>query len=185
MSVPWLVDFPQAREAPRHVREGLRRLDETAEVVYLGPRHWLVGRVRPNAHVRRIAERMLDDVRTTLSVRAEAAPSRRARVALALLGLQGFRPVAEYRVADLDGRVVREFQESQWRMHHTTDADVERGWDADAEATRAANHRELASLERAREAHRTAFTSNFGAAVASVRSQATPVRSGFQRVATI
>lgn len=176
-----LVDFPQARECPSDVRRALRALDPTAEVVYLGPRQWVVGRVRPNREVRRIAERMLDDATRVLSTKAREASSRRRRVALAVLGLQGFRPVAEYALDDLDGRVVKEFAESQWRMHHTSDAELQHELDAESEQRRAAAHRELTSTERAREAHRTAFTSNFGYGVSSV-AKPTPTRSGFTRV---
>lgn len=163
-----LVDFPQSRECPPDIRRGLRALDPTAEVVYLGPRHWIVGRVRPNQHVRKIAEGMLDDVTRVLSVRAQNTESRRKRVALACLALQGFRPVQEYRLNDLDGRVVKEFQESQWRMLHTSDNQLEREWDAEQEAIRERNRRELGDQYRAADAYKTAFTSNFGYGVSSV-----------------
>ena len=180
-----LVDFPQARECPVDVRRALRALDPTSELVYLGPRHWMVGRVRPNQHVRKIAEQMLDDAGNVLSVRARNAPSRRLRIALAMLGLQGFRPVAEYHTTDVDGRVVKDFAESQWRMLHTSDNDVQRGWDAEADAVRSANRKELGSVERGREAHRVAFSSNFGVAVPSRRSLTQPTRSGFQTIKTL
>lgn len=168
MRPKWLVEFPQARIAPSAIRQALRALDETAEVVYLGPRHWMVGRVRPNAEVRAIAEAMLRDASTVLGVRAANASSRRARVALALLGLQGFRPVAEYRTNDLDDRVVRDFQVSQWRMRHTSDDQLFREIDQPDEARKEAARAEMQDRHRAGDAYRTAFHSNFGYAVSSV-----------------
>jgi hypothetical protein len=177
MPVRWLVELPQARTAPDDLRRRLRELDETAEVVYVGPRHWMVGRVRPNAQVRAIAEAMLKDASTLLSVRAANAPSRRARVALALLGLQGFRPVAEYRTNDLDARVVRDFQVSQWRLRHTTDAQLFRDIDAPDEARKIAAQEEMRDRYRAGDAYRTAFHSNFGRAVSSVTNTDVDTRS--------
>lgn len=175
-----LVQFPEARTVPTDILRELRELDPTCEVVYLGPRQWLVGRVRPNRAARRIAERMMESVTSTLSVSAANATARRARVALAMLGLQGFRPVAEYRLNDLDGRVVNEFRESQWRMQHTSDTELERAWDAEQEAKKAAADAERRDQHRAADAYRTAFTSNFGYGVSSI-AKPDRVRSGFTR----
>ena len=167
--VPWLVQFPQAREAPSHVRRGLRDLDPTSEVVYLGPRQWMVGRVRPNVLAYKQAVDMLDNA-DTMSVRASDTTSRRARVAFALLALQGFRPVEQYTLRDLDSRVVRDFQISQWKMLHIRDMELLDSLDEPEREARELAHRELTSYDRAKDAHRYITTSNFGPAVSSVLS---------------
>lgn len=178
MSVRWLVEVPQAREAPEHIRQGLRDLDPTAEVIYLGPMQWLVGKVRPNVHSRRIAVTLLDTFTSQLSTGQRLSPRGQRRARFALLALQGFRPVEEYRMRDLDWRVVEDFRVSQWKMRHTNpDAlldDMERA----EEARKAAARAEIADEYRAAEAHRFLTTSNFGYASPSVAkpTHATPGR---------
>lgn len=159
---PWLVAFPQAREAPVEIRRQLRALDPTAEVIYLGPRQWVVGRVRPNREVVRVATAMLDNTAGVLTTAARNSHSRRLRVALALLALQGFRPVQEYALNDLDGRVVADFERSRFLMLHQSDGERL----AELEERTATS--ELGSLDLAKEAWQSAFTSRFGYGVSSI-----------------
>lgn len=178
MSVRWLVDVPQARTAPEHVRRGLRELDPTAEVIHLGAGRWIVGRVRPTVHARRTAERMLETFETALSNGAKMSPRGREKARFALLALQGFRPVAEYRLRDLDWRVVEDFRVSQWRMLHEDADRLLDAMEAEEEAQRAAARAELADEHRAREAHRFLTTSNFGYATPSVAKPAPQPAAG-------
>lgn len=157
---PWLVQFPQAREAPEDIRRQLRELDPTAEVVHLGPRRWLVGRVRPNAESRRIAERMLATY-ASLPVTDQIKMSkvnRRHRVAVAELARQGFRPVQMYTTRDADARIVRDFQESQWRMQHLSENDLFRELDQVQEDEKAEARRQMEDVGAAKDAWRYAFT---------------------------
>jgi len=168
MAVRWLVDVAQAREAPEHIRRGLRDLDPTAEVIYLGPMRWLVGRVRPNVHTHRIATGLLDTFTSQLSTGARLSPKGQRKARFALLALQGFRPVEEYRMRDLDWRVVEDFRVSQWRMQHEDPDALLDAMEADDAAERAARRAELADRDRAKDAQRFLSASNFGYASPTV-----------------
>jgi len=119
---------------------------------------------------------------TYWSMGAKARGTKRSiqRYRFALACAQGFRPVAEYTLGELDGRVVQDFQIGQYLMlHQRSDLldDLER-----AEADERAAHRlELASELRAKDTLNYVRQSNFGRAVESVRPQTQPVRSGFTR----
>lgn len=181
MSVPTL-DLPQARTAPSHVVRGLRELDPTAVIVHLGGPTWVVGKVRPNSETRRQAIAMLDQWTTAVSEGARMSETGKMRVRFALLALQGFRPVERYRIqGEPDSRIVHDFAESRYRWLHETDAQLFAGFDEAQERKRAEARAEIADLDRAKDAYKYAFTSSFGAAVSSVGTRTTPVRSGFVR----
>lgn len=168
-----MIDVPMTREAPHDVVRGLRALDASTEVIYLGFGRWIVGRMRPTRDTTRIAARML---RTYWSMSAKARASKRGvqRYHFALAALQGFRPVHEYTLRDLDGRVVKDFRESQFRMLHQR-GDLVSEWEreeaADLEARRALLRDEL----RAKDVIDYVKTSNFGRATPSVQSSIAPV----------
>jgi hypothetical protein len=157
---PWLVQFPQAREAPEDTRRALRALDPTAEVVYLGPRRWLVGRVRPNSESRTTAERMLAtyaSLPVTEQIRMSQA-KRRYRVALAELARQGLRPVEIYAGRDADSRLVESFRQGQWRMQHLTENELFRELDEQEDAEKAEAAKQMQDLGTAQDAWKYAFT---------------------------
>lgn len=168
-----MIDIPMTRVAPADVVRRLRELDSTVEVIYLGWGRWIVGKMRPTTHTFRIASRMLA---TYWHMPAPARATRRGvqRYHFALAALQGFRPVHEYTRRDLDGRIVKDFQESQWRMLHSR-GDLVSEWEkeeaADLEQRRALFRDEL----RAKEVVDYVHTSNFGRATPSVQSSIVPV----------
>lgn len=168
MSTPWLVDVSQPRTAPEDIRRRLRALDPTAEVICVSGRRWIVGRVRPTRDAMRIATHMLATY-WTMTEKARASVRGVQRYRFALAALQGFRPVAQYDLRDLDDRVVNDFAESQWRMRHTR-GDLLEAWDREEEAEKAARRAELGSLDRAKNVVNYVKQSNFGAATPSVQS---------------
>lgn len=182
--VPWLVDVPQTRVASDDVRQALRGLDASAEVIYLGFGRWAVGRVRPTRDSIRIATGMLANY-WQMSEKARASKRSVQRYRFALACLQGFRPVAQYDLRELDGRVVRDFQVSQWRMLHQR-GDLLDQWDAEDDAKRAANLAQFGDIDRAKEAVSYIRTSNFGYATPSVQSSVpAPVAAGRSRILSI
>lgn len=183
MTVRWLVDVSQARTAPESIRRRLREMDETAEVVYLGRGRWIVGKVRPNALVRQQAIRMLDKYTTELSNGARLSERGKEKVRFALLALQGFRPVAEYRMREPDDRVVQDFERSRWLWLHESENETWRQMDAAQEQKALEARKQLGDEGLAREALNTAFKLNFGRA--SVKPASTPVPSGRVRHVTI
>lgn len=184
MSVPWLVDIPQTRVAPDGIRRALRELDSTAEVIALSGRRWIVGRVRPTRDSIRIARTMLAQY-WQMGQQARSSVRGVARYRFALACLQGFRPVAQYDLSDLDSRVVTDFRVSQWRMRHQS-GDLLDQWDRE-EAQEALERRALLADEhRARETVNYVTRSNFGPAVSSVQSsKPDPVPSGRTRVVSL
>lgn len=165
---PWLVDVSQVRTAPDDVRRGLRTLDETAEVIHLGGRSWCVGRVRPTRDSIRIATRMLATYWAMPErLRKSGRGLRRYRFALACL--QGFRPVAQYDLRELDGRVVEDFRMSQWRMLNQR-GDLLDSWEQEEAQEAAERKAQLGDIHRAKEAVDYIRTSNFGRATPSVQS---------------
>jgi hypothetical protein len=188
MRTPWLVSFPQAREAPEDVRRQLRALDPTAEVIYLGPRRWLVGRVRPNSEVRTIAERMLAtyaSLPVTEQIRMSQA-KRRYRVALAELARQGFRPVDVYTGRDADARLVHEFGQGQWRMQHVTENALFRELDEQEDAEKAEAAKQMQDVGTARDAWQYAFTTSHSVTRTRTPSLDGPApKSGWTTIKTI
>jgi hypothetical protein len=178
MSVPWLVDLPQAREAPEHVRRGLRLLDPTAEVIYMGDGVWLVGTVRPNTVRRGIAERRLNTFVRAVSggKRMSKRGIRKARAEL--LALQGFQPISEWH-GDISGRVIEDFIRSRWLMEHTSDDELFRQMDAETDALKEQARKEMQDEGRARELCR--YVNTRSSSDALTPKTTTPLRSGWTR----
>jgi len=175
-----VIDVPQEREAPPHLRAALRALDPSVEVIHLGGMSWCVGRVRPTNESVRIAQRMLATY-WAMSDRARAHPRSVRRYRLALAALQGFRPIQQYTLRELDDRVVKDFQESAWRMTHTR-GDLLDEWEAASAQEREARRAQFRDEDRAREALNYVQQSNFGYAVPSVASsRPAPIASGRTR----
>lgn len=175
--------MPQAREAPPDVRRRLRELDATAEVIYLGRGRWMVGKVRPNEHVRARAVRMLDEFHNNVSTGKRLSERGKEKVRFALLALQGFRPVAEYTMPEPDGSVVQDFARSRWLWLHTSDNELWRQLEGDMDRPGEEARKAIGDEGLAREAINHAFKLNFGRA--SIASTTTPVGSGRTRHITI
>lgn len=113
--IPWLVDLSQTHEAAPDVRRRLREIDSTAEVIYLGWGRFYVGKVRPTTQSVAIAHGMLASL-AALPPRHRATARSIQRYRFALACQQGFRPVREYRGAELERCAVRDFEESRYAM---------------------------------------------------------------------
>lgn len=151
---------------PDDILRRLHELDPTATCIYLGWNRWYVGRIRPTQDSTRIAQRMLQ---TYWGMSAKARASRRGiqRYRFALACQQGFRPVAEYTLPDVDGRVVQDFQVSQYRML-TQRSDLMDDLERATAEDRAAKRAELLDHDRARDLLDYHKQSNFGYAVSSI-----------------
>lgn len=107
------------------------------------------------------------------------------RYRFALACLQGFRPVAQYDLRDLDSRVVEDFRVSQWKMlHHRGDFldQMERA----EQDERTANHAKLGDVDAAKDVVNYVTQSHFGPAVPSVlSSKPAPVPSGRTRILSL
>lgn len=167
-----MLDIQATREAPSDVVRRLRELDPSVEVICLGWNRWIVGRMRPTRDTYRIATRMLATY-WKMPAAARAAKRGVQRYRFALAALQGFRPVHEYTLSELDGRVVKDFQESQWRMNHSR-SDLVAEWEAAETAERERRRALLRDEHRAADVINYAKTSNFGRATPSVQSSITP-----------
>lgn len=170
---PWLVQFPQAREAPDAIRRALRALDPNVEVIHLFRDRWVVGFYRPNWKNYQHGARMVRNW-SRLSERAKNTASAAIRYRLGLLRMAGFVPMQGglYRMTELDDRVVKDFADSQWYMLHAHDPlDQMDAMDAENERKRRAL---LQDELRAKNVLDYSRTSNFGRATPSVQSSITP-----------
>lgn len=150
------LDFPQARMAPESVMRGLEELDPTACVVHLGGSHWSVGKVRYSSVARGIAEQMLDNWTANVSAGARLSHQGKVRVRFAQLTMLGFRTVQQYRIKDVDSRIVRDFERSRWLWLHTSENEFWRRIDATDE--RDAARAQISNPDLAKDAWRYAFT---------------------------
>lgn len=165
-----LVDFPQLRIPAPHVVAGLREVDPTAEIVYFGRGRWLLGSVRPSTLLREPAERVLRSALRMLDIALHnekftfnPANARRlfGRVDFAVLALQGFRFVHEYRVqGELSSAIVEDFRKADWMYRTLTDDAVDQMLNAPKEAKRVASRLDLIDPARARDAHHYVNTVN-------------------------
>jgi len=183
MSVPWLVDVPQLRTAPEDIRRRLREIDPTVEVIYLGRGRWIVGKVRPNQHVRARAIRMLDEFHRNLQNKKKLSERGKEKVLFALLALQGFRPVADYTMPEPDGTVVKDFERSRFLWLHTSENELWRQLDGEMDRPGEEARKVLGDPSLAREALSRAFKLNFGRA--SQAPEVTPLASGPTRHITL
>jgi hypothetical protein len=123
------VDFAATRQAPAHVLRRLRSIDETAELLWWGPRLidldvgytkrtsvvspvWLLGTVKQNAVRRHVGWQMMKN-QELLGPQGNRDTWRFAR-----LIYQGFAAVAFYPVRDPTEAIARDFAERHWRFCH-------------------------------------------------------------------
>lgn len=163
-----LPHFSHLRRPPEHVARGLRAVDPTAELVYLGYRRWLLVSVRPHSAHQAAASRILSNARRLLEVwranpkfRANPGAFRRliGRHDFALLASMGARPIAEYFLqGEPTSAVVDDFRCRDWCYRHFSDNDVQRMLDAPHDDKLAESRADLTDVGRARDAWRYAFT---------------------------
>lgn len=160
MSIPWQVDVPQARVAPRSVVERLRAINPDAVVVHLRQNLWQYGFYRPSEALYHDGARKF--------ARWQYLPRARIKAKAALIRMAGVVPSTVFTFDELDGRIVHAVSQHRWALHHTTDAELFASIDR-ADALRAERARlDMADVGRGRDAYSTAFHSNFGYAVSSV-----------------
>lgn len=175
------------REAPRDVLRGLRVIDPTAELIYLGAGRWLLGRVVSSEPIRAAGERLAASCsRATKSRNTASRTLTREdydRHLMAQLRLRGFQPTTEYVVyGEPTGAIVRD-QEVMDFLHRTLSDDaIDALADEDSTALKAAAHADLTDEARARAAWRYMFTrshsvTRFGAGPQRARSGFTMHRS--------
>lgn len=156
-----LVDFSAPRVASPDVIRGLREVDPTAELVYLGNGQWMLGRVRQSGdgyyQCRSKAVKILDNLYSVLSNGAQLTSRGKGKVQMAMLWMQGFKPVAMYR-GDPGGHIVEDFRRSLFMLHHTSDDEMFRMMDAPKEKAKEEARADIRDTERARMAYQYAFT---------------------------
>lgn len=198
-------NFPQLRRAPDHVLAGLRQVDPTADLVYVGWGKWLLGSVQHTtidqwykktngqfSTLRRDALNMLVNARRLLEL-WEANPTFQAnpgafrrlmgRYDFALLATMGFRPISEYVLqGEPTSAIVDAFRRMDWLYRTTSDDELDRMLDAPKERQREEARAEFSDMGRATDAWRYLFTRSHWYGADPTRQR---VRSGFTRVRSI
>lgn len=163
-----LIDWPRLRDTPRHLTWALRQVDEAAELLYMREGRWILGSVRWNRLAIAKAERIVERALHALSLHLAQTASKgmltidrrsRDRLEMFLLALQGFRPVAEYRLmGEPTAAIVDDFRRMDWLYRTTSDEQLFDALDAPQEAARAASRAELVDPYKATDAWRYLFT---------------------------
>jgi hypothetical protein len=157
-----LVEFPRLRTTPDYVVRGLREVDPTAELVYIGRGKWLLGSVRWDRRHVSAARKRLDAAFGAVKRIGQwkaSHPRVGQRVAYWTLALQGFRPIAEYKLqGEPDSRIVNDFRRMDWMYKNTSDNQLERLLDEPYETGRREARADLTDEARARDAWRNTFT---------------------------
>jgi hypothetical protein len=193
------------------VLAGLREIDPEADLLYMGPRQWLLCTVRPSdMEERRTGEAKGEGypgrhvVARNMVLRWQAvnplkgnfskeivernSMMRFQKVRLGQLALLGLRTLHIYPVNDPTFAIVEDFRYSQWKFLHNSDQDLEEEIDAPQEAARANARKDLADSERASAAWRYAFTLQHNPTARDVTQldrDGVFTRSGFKRVRSI
>lgn len=103
---------------------------------------------------------------------------------LGVLAMQGFRPIAEYRLREPDERITFDFRRMEWLYHHTSDDELDRLLNDPLERARADARGEIRDHGRAADAWRYAFTRSH--AVTRLDDPMRPIsRSGRTTVRTL
>ncbi len=183
------LNFPVLRTPPSDVVRLLREVDPTAELVYFGRGRWILGAIVRRSDLRGQCERIVDSALETLK-KTEWRYLHRfdyrttARLQFALLGLQGFRPIAEYVFqGPPDSRVVDDFRRRDWLYRNMRDVDYHTAADAAIAKPRLEAHADLVDPARARDSHHYLTTINVCPSVSLGPKDHT--RSGFTRIRSI
>lgn len=130
----------------------VREIDPTADVLYLGPRFWMVGPVKPGTLARGAQIPVLQNLLRVPQKKRGASWHR--RVLMARAKERGFRPCLVHEHNDADGELVEDFRAATHQLRQDFLAQM----DAEEHAHKAALEADLADPGRAREAWRYAFT---------------------------
>lgn len=186
-----LPNFPHLRRPPDHVVRGLRAVDPTADLVYVGWGRWILLSVRPNREHRASGERILANAGRLLSLwektpklRANPGAFRRLinRYDYGLMTAMGARPITEYKVqGEPTSAIVDDFRRMDYLFRTTSDQALDEALHADKEAARTASRADLTDPARHNAASTYLFSRShdFGARV----GQDLGPRSGFKREA--
>jgi hypothetical protein len=200
-----LPNFPHLRLAPPHVLAGLREVDPTADLVYLGWRRWMLVSVRQDlmdswykqrngqfSTLRRHALGMLVNARRLLELwetnpkyRANPGAYRRLinRHDMALLAYQGARPITDYTVqGEPTAAIVDDFKRRDWLYRNTTDDELLAQVNAPKEQQQAEARAQFSDIHRAADAWRYCFTLNHWVGDPGPQQR---TRSGFTTIRTI
>lgn len=172
------------RAAPDPVLRGLRVIDPTAELIYLGHGRWLLGRVVPHEPIRKAGERLAASCHRATKNRNTAsrslAQSDYDRNLLAQLRLRGFQPTTEYRVyGEPTGAIVRDQEVMDFLYRTLSDASVDALADEDQTHRKATARADLTDEARGRAAWTYLFTRSHSVTRFDNRPQR--ARSGFRR----
>jgi hypothetical protein len=201
MTVLPLLQHSQPRSTPIDVVRGLREVDPTADMYYLGWKKWVLVSVRPNDDHRRAALRMILGSPATpagparpglrmLLWKWETDPKFRQnpgafrqllqKYEMALLMAQGARPIAEYVIqGEPTSAIVDDFRRMDWMYRNISDDQLDRMLNAPYEQGREAARADIRDEARARDAWRYMHTLNIAPGISLTPKDR--VRSGFTR----
>lgn len=196
------LEHSQPRATPEGVVRGLRQIDPTADLYYLGWKKWVLVSVRPHREHSAAARRMVLGAPATPQGPArpglrqllrlwETNPKYRAnpgafrqliqRYELALLMIQGARPITEYVIqGEPTGAIVDDFRRMDWMYRNTTDQRLQELLDEPYESGREGAREDIRDIARATAAWRYMHTLNIAPGISLTPKDR--VRSGFTRV---
>lgn len=149
-------ELPTGREAPPEVTRGLKDVDPSAELVYMGDGRWDLLRMRPKTDDRaQVASLMLQNAYRACGKGRLAEQGWYRALRFARLIRHGYIVFGRYRLGrDPDARIVHEFRRAMWEYRHDhNDEAIEAKWnwrEREAQTRRAA----FSDLSAAREASR-------------------------------
>lgn len=153
-------DFPEARSVRPDVLRAFREIDPQIEVLHLGPRRWMLGRVHDGSEAG-ARQRRMGDARVKLARQFSGKRLRdrtwHERQWFARAMQQGFEGLHEWTADELTHEHVERFRACSY-LQQNLRSDALAQFDAEAEAKRAADEADLTDKHRAHDAHRYAFT---------------------------
>lgn len=153
-------DFPEVRTVRSDVLRAFREIDPQIEVLYLGPRRWMLGRVHDEPTEHRAKMQRMGDNRVKLARTMSKRTRDRGwheRQWFARAMQQGFESLHEWHAIELTHDHVERFRAASY-LKQNLRADALEQFDAEAEAQRAADYADLTDKHRAHDAHQYAFT---------------------------
>lgn len=147
------IHYPSERTCPPALLAELRRVEPTAELLYVGEGRWVLGTVRPywpniqkaigtllkmeRENASKLVAIAVDaEVNSDPARRREAARKSARNAAWLRVIIQGFRPIADYTITgEPDSRILLDFQRRDYLFRVQPDAN-----DADNEAEALGDH---------------------------------------------
>lgn len=173
-----IQDFPEARTVPADVLRALREIDPQTEVLYLGPRRWMLGTVHTEPTEIRARQQRMGDARVKLGREIRKVTRGREwhrRQWFARAMQQGFEGIHEWHDEELTSSHVERFRAARY-LNENLRADALAEFDRQEEARRLADLKDLTDPARASDAWRYAFT-----LTPTLQSTTQRVRSGFTK----